>query len=204
MLIAISAVVGFVMSLLAITANVMAMKLIAEKHYPQAIFFGIGNTIPQILWGIIAAVSLYNVRHLITRPLDIGLTLFGIIIMLFIAYKLFTEKTHHFKKHPLQQPPNVFKNLFIGLILSLSAPEKIIVYIVIFTSFGVHYNSQSFLKTVISLGVGTAIGATLLWAIQLLIFKRLSKSIEARQLTKAGAILLLGMSVLAVIGMFIK
>lgn len=204
LLITISAIVGFVMSLLAITANVMAMRLVAKKEMTQAIFFGIGNSIPQVAWGAIAGVSLYNVSHLITRPIDIGLTIFGIVIMLIIAYKLFTEKEHHFKKHPLDQPPSVFKNLFIGFMLALSAPEKVIVYIIIFTSFGVHYTSHTFLKTVICLTIGTAIGAALLWALLLNIFKHLSKSIEARQLTRAGAILLVLMSCVAFIGLFIK
>lgn len=202
-LIWIGIVVSFVISLLAVTANVMAMKMIAEKQYLQAIFFAIGNIIPQTLWGTIAAMSLYDVRHIFSPAIDTLLTVLGIGIMLFIAYKLFKTKTHHSKKHHMHPAPNVFKNLIYGFMLSLSGPEKIIIYIIIFTAFSVRYNSHTFLKTVISLSIGTAIGTTALWCLLLFLFKLLSQTIKIQTMTRIGAFLLLVMSALAVLGLFV-
>jgi threonine/homoserine/homoserine lactone efflux protein len=177
--------------------------MIAEGKLQQSCFFALGNTIPQMLWGCLSATALYDARHLTNGPIDTILTLIGIVVMLFISYKLFTNKDKKIDHNKLKSSHSRIKNFFFGFMLSLSAPQRVILYIIIFTGFSVRYNAHTFVKTFVGIGIGTFIGSVIAWVCLVIIFNKLSHEIKVQILTRTGAILLLLMAVVAFVSLFV-
>lgn len=193
---------GFIACFLGVASMIIGAQSCAKKGWRYGLAVGLGNLFAQTIWITIAAMTMFSGGKV--SRFDTMFTWVGVVIILFIAYKMFTQKETSVAQagKEAQVDYSSWFPLFAGgFLLSISAPQRILFYVGVFSGFGVHFTTKHLFHLVPLVG-GTMVGIASWWAIFLLLMSKLRAKLTARHcllMSKCGAVLLglMGLGLLA-------
>ena len=187
---------GFVSSFLGVGNIILAAQSSAKRgvHYGFAV--ALGTLAAQAIWSTIAAMTMFSGAK--QTHFDHSFSWVGVLIILFVAYKMFTQSDDELKSEQQQEQQKVdlaawIPLLVAGFLLSISAPQRVLFYVGVFSGFGVHLTA-SHLTMMIPLVGGVLAGTACWWVLFLAMMKMVSAKLTTkhyRLMGKSGAVILM-------------
>jgi threonine/homoserine/homoserine lactone efflux protein len=129
---------GLITPILSLSKNLLVAKKISAEAYLGTALFITGNIVVQIIWVSIAALAMFSVNKIIKY--EELITFLGSVFVLYICYYLYKVS---FAKGSEENglKSQTLKDFFsFGMIIAMSAPQSIFLYIGFYTGFEVHYD----------------------------------------------------------------
>ncbi|MBU1927164.1 MAG: LysE family translocator [Gammaproteobacteria bacterium] len=185
-----STVAGFIYAFTSITGIILCLHYILENNWFSGVVFAIGVVLVQIFWGVFA--SLAFVLPAVTSHIEPKwFSLMGAVVLFVMAYLLFRAKVSTTITPKHAAAIRSFKMFFIGVVISLPFVVRIVGYMGLFATLGVH-RTTSTLFDIITISLGVGLGAAIWWLGFTLIVACFRSRVTAHSLlilNKASAVL---------------
>lgn len=185
--------------------GVLCIQRTLSKRFRSGFYSGLGAATADTTFAIIAIFFVTIVMSFIEARMQLFTVIGGVLIM-GIGASIFFKKSELRLRNNRVGKGNYLKDYISVFLLTLANPAYILVFIALFTSFGIDTTSLSFLDGLLIIG-GVFLGASLWWLILTYTINRVRKKFRVRHLIilnhVAGAVIF-GLGAIAVITAFFK
>lgn len=200
-------VIGFAASFFGVPNIIYSLIVMMRNGTGSAYAVALGSTVVQIIWAIIAVVVIAAAGHLETTMNGSYWDEFIVaIILLFLAYKFITADTdintnessanesisNETSKHQL------LKCFGVGFLLSITAPQRLLGYILFMSAANVHLLASMWWPATVS-AIGILIGVCAFWILILTLFKCIRSKANDRLIK---TLYMIGGIIMALFGLF--
>ncbi len=194
--------IGFSASIPLGPIGVLCIQRTINKKFLSGFFSGLGAATADTIFAIVAMFFLSLVLAFIDQHLQI-LTVAGGVVVAVIGYTIFSKKITPGSLRKNRAGNNqYFKDYFSTLLLTLTNPAFIFVFIAMFTTFGVNSNELDLANGIITI-IGVTCGAAIWWFTLTSIVSLFKKRFRPRHLVainKIAGIIIMVLGAAAVIG----
>lgn len=155
-------IIGFIASIPLGPVGVLTVQRTLNKGRLSGVFSGMGAAVVDTLYAIIAVMGLSYVIHFIEEQ-QIYFQLIGGIVLIALGMRIFYTNPVRQLRRQMRKKNNIIEDFFSVVLLTLSNPLAIFLFIAGFAGIGVMTTSLNNLMSFLIIG-GVFIGALLWWA----------------------------------------
>lgn len=168
-------VIGFTIAASIGPIGILCIKRSLANGFFAGFFSGMGVATADGAYGGVAAFGLTFISSFLIKQ-QIWLQVFGVIFLLYLGIKIFSEKTK--ENTEKVQSKGFFKDYLTMLILTIVNPMTILMFTAAFASFGDSLSSKSYLSASI-LTLGVFLGSAALYIMLSIIFGLFHKRLKS-------------------------